>query len=132
MRPQPPGPPPCSSIQQILRLEATVTQLLGTVARLDAAIQTLIRQEKKAMSVLDDKITALTSSVENETSVDQSAVKLILGIPDLIGQAVAQALAAGATAAQLQSLTDLQSKIANNSSTLSAAVTANTPAAPPA
>ena len=71
----------------------------------------------------------LTTEVTNETSVEQSALKLIQGIPALIGAASAKASAAGATTAQLQALSDLQTTLAANDTELAAAVTANTPAA---
>ncbi len=81
------------------------------------------------MSQLDDKITALQADVAAEKTVEDSAIALLQGIPKLIADAVAAALAQGATAAQLQALTDLQTRLEANTSTLSAAVTANTPTA---
>jgi len=82
--------------------------------------------------LLDDQITALTNDVTQETTVEQSAITLINGIPALIASAVATAQAAGATPAQLQAITDLGTKITANSAALSTAVTAGTPAAPAA
>ena len=81
------------------------------------------------MSALDDKIAALTTTVEEETTVEKSALALIQGISAQIAAAVAAATAAGATTAQLAALTDLQTKLAANDTELSAAVLANTPAA---
>ena len=88
------------------------------------------RRLTKIMSALDDAITALTNEVTEETTVEQSALTLIQGIPALIASAVTAALAAGATPAQLKSITDLQAKLAANDSELAAAVAAGTSAAP--
>lgn len=82
------------------------------------------------MSQLDDDIAALQTEVANETTVAQSAVTLIQGIPGMIQTAVDAAIAAGATTTQLQSLVDLKNTLAANDTALSAAVAANTPAAP--
>lgn len=82
------------------------------------------------MSQLDDKITALQASVTAESAVIDSAVTLIGGIQGQIQAAVAAALAAGATPAELQSLTDLGAAIDAKKTALAAAVAANTPAAP--
>ena len=84
-----------------------------------------------ATNALDTEIAALQVAVANETTVDQSAITLINGIPGLIQSAVTQALAAGATTEELAALTTLQATIAQNATGLTAAVTANTPAAPP-
>ena len=84
------------------------------------------------MAALDDKIAALTAEVANNTSVEKSAAALINGFAKQLADAVAAAQAAGATPAQLQSLTDLSTSLAANDSDLAAAVAANTPAAPPA
>lgn len=78
------------------------------------------------MSLLDDKIAVLTTDVTAETTVVDSAVTLINGIPKLIADAVETALAAGATPAQLQAITDVQTTIEKKSSELAAAVAANT------
>lgn len=79
-----------------------------------------------AVNALDNEITALQTAVANETTVNQSAITLIQGIPGLIATAVAAAQAAGATPAELSALTALQTTIANNATGLAAAVTANT------
>ncbi len=97
--------------------------------RLDQILQLLKtnqQKEEKLMAALDDKITELQAAVEQETTVEQSAITLIKGIPALIADAVAKAQAAGATDAQLQALTDLQSKITSSATDLGTAVTANT------
>jgi hypothetical protein len=93
-------------------------QLTGDFAKMAQDIQ----------STLDE----LTASVNQETTVNQSAITLIQGIPALISAAVAAAQAAGATPAQLQAFEDLNTKITANASGLAAAVTAGTSAAPTA
>lgn len=82
------------------------------------------------MSALDDSITALQASVATLTSVDQSAITLIQGISAEIAAAVAAAQAAGATPAQLQSLTDLKTAIDAQDTALAAAVAANSTPTP--
>jgi hypothetical protein len=83
------------------------------------------------LSVLDDKITALTKAVQDETTVEQSAIALINGIPKMIADAIAAAQAQGATPAQLAAFDALAASIETNSQSLAKAVTDNTPAAPP-
>lgn len=80
------------------------------------------------MSALDDKITELTNEVANDTTVIQSAITLINGFAQRLAEAIAAALAAGASEAQLQSLTDLKTGLAANDQALADAVAANTPA----
>ena len=82
------------------------------------------------MSALDDKIASLTQEVSNNTSVVKSAEALIQAIPGMIQTAVDAAQAAGATPAQLQAFTDLQTTLAANDTSLAAAVVAGTPSAP--
>lgn len=81
-------------------------------------------------SQLDDAITQLQSDVAAETAVNQSAITLINGIPALVQTAVQQALAAGATPAQLQAFNDLDAALKSQATGLAAAVTANTPTPP--
>lgn len=78
---------------------------------------------------LDTAIAALQADVTQETTVNQSAITLLNGIPALIATAVADAQAAGATPAELASITALGMAITANTTNLAAAVTANTTAA---
>ena len=84
------------------------------------------------MAALDDKIAALQTEVANNTTVEKSALALINGFAAQLAAAVAAAQAAGATTAQLQAITDLQTTLASNDTELASAVAANTPAAPTA
>ncbi len=84
------------------------------------------------MPTAQETIDALTAVVARAKTVDDSAIALLNGIPGLISTAVTAALANGATAAQLAPLTDLVTTLGNETDSLAAAVTANTPAAPPA
>lgn len=122
-----------------MNLQTALT--IGRMAeRVEQIFQTqqYILQELKRMSTaanaLDAQIANLTADVAAETTVEQSAITLINGIPTLIANAVAAAQAAGATPAELAALTALGTSITNSSAGLAAAVTANTPApaAPPA
>jgi hypothetical protein len=102
--------------------------LLSVLVSIAIFILTL-RQGIK-MSALDDAITALTATVAAQTTVDASVVTFIDGIPALIASAVATATAQGATAAQLAAITALGTSLTTGSSAVTAAILANTPAAP--
>lgn len=78
------------------------------------------------MAALDDKIAALQAEVANNTTVEKSALALIQGFAAQLAAAVAAAQAAGATAAQLQSITDLQTTLTANDAELANAVQAGT------
>lgn len=82
---------------------------------------------------LDTAIAALEADVTAETTANGSAIVLLNGISAQISAAVAAATAAGATPAELASMTDLQTKITANTASLAAAVAANsgTGSAPP-
>lgn len=80
---------------------------------------------------LPDLIASLTAEVSNDTTVMTSAITLINGISAQITAAVNAALAAGATPAQLQAITDAVAQLKANDAGLAGAVAANTPAAPP-
>ncbi len=85
--------------------------------------------ELKQFMNLAALLAKLQADVAAETTVAQSAVTLIKGIPALIADAVAKAQAAGATPEQLQAFADLSTAIEGTTADLSAAVTAGTPAA---
>ncbi len=74
-------------------------------------------------------IAALTAQVTKATTVEKSAQTLIEGISTRIADAVAAAIANGATADQLKPVADLGTALDAESDALQTAVTANTPAA---
>ena len=76
-----------------------------------------------------DQITDLTAKVTKATTVEKSAEVLINGFQAALTAAIAAAVANGATADQLQPLTDLGTEMDTESDALQAAVVANTPAA---
>jgi hypothetical protein len=81
------------------------------------------------MATASEQIAALTAQVNRATTVEKSAQSLIEGIQSRIDNAVAAAIANGATAEQLQPVSDLGTALDSESDALAAAVTANTPAA---
>jgi uncharacterized protein YoxC len=82
------------------------------------------------MSQMDDEIAVLVTDVTALRGAVDSATALINGFQAAMAKAVADALAAGATPEQLQSLTDLDASINQEKDDLAAAVAANPPANP--
>lgn len=76
-------------------------------------------------------IDQLTQQVNNAIGVEQSAITLINGIAQRIQDAINQALENGATAEQLQPVSDLSNQMQAESDALAAAIQANTPPPPP-
>lgn len=76
-----------------------------------------------ANAVIDQTIQTVT---EADTVID-GAVVFINSVPTLIQNAVSQALSNGATAAELQPLTQLSTDLKSKSDALKAALLANTP-----
>ena len=72
-------------------------------------------------------IDQLVSDVEAQKTVVQSAVNLINGFSGRLDQAIKDALAGGATAAELAPLTGLSADIKSHNEQLADAVQANTP-----
>jgi hypothetical protein len=120
-------------------------RILAEVAKIEARLQSsgqpqisdkldiiIANQERiyAKMSQMDDEVTALTTSVAALTSADDSLIALVNGIGGLISAAVADALAKGATPAQLKSVTDLDAAVKAQTAKAVAAVTANTPTPP--
>ncbi len=71
----------------------------------------------------------LVDSVTAEDAVIDSAIELINGFSQRLQDGIAKALAGGATAAQLETLTTLKSDVDAKKQALADAVVANTPAA---
>lgn len=80
-------------------------------------------------SQLDTLLAQATTDAANNANVVDSAIIIINGIQAGIDAAVATALAAGATPAELQAITDLNTKIESETASLSAAVASRTPVA---
>lgn len=89
------------------------------------------RTEKTIMSDMDDRLAKATADAAATRTVVDSAIVALNGIGAAVKQAVDDALAAGATPAQLQSLTDLDTAITSQGTDLAAAIPVNTPAATP-
>lgn len=95
-----------------------------------AALQSIFEKVNSMSVEIDTAIAQLQSDVATLTTVDASAVALISGFSAQLAAAVAAAQSAGATPAELQSLTDLGTAITAQSAALAAAVTAGTAPAP--
>lgn len=74
-------------------------------------------------------IDALEAQVKANTDVEASATLLITGFSDRLSKAISDALAGGATAAELAPITTLNDGLKASATALAAAVTANTPMA---
>jgi hypothetical protein len=99
-------------------------QVLTALDAIATKLDNLIKKEETDMANVQKDIVSLTAQVAQNTSVEESAVTLINGI----AAQLAAAIAAGNPAA----LDALQAQLAASASDLGAAITANTPAAPPA
>lgn len=76
-----------------------------------------------------EQIADLTAEISKATTVERSAEVLINGFSARLDAAVQAAIANGATAEQLQPVSDLGTTLSNESDALQAAILANTPAA---
>ncbi|MDB5849774.1 MAG: hypothetical protein JWP29_3526 [Rhodoferax sp.] len=88
----------------------------------------LARIEEMAIDI-SAQIDSLKADIAAQTTVVSSVQTFIAGMSDQLTKALADAQAAGATAEQLQALTDLDSAVKANTAALASATTANTPAA---
>lgn len=115
---------------QLDRIEA----IAGNILRLCGYLPLLLKidlKELKLMSDILDATTALTAQVATETTVDQSAVTLLAGLTKIIGDLQTQVAQAADVPAALAAVKAASAAISTNQAALAAAVTANTPAAPP-
>ncbi len=88
-------------------------------------VLTTIMKVAQQMSQMDDEIAQLQTDVTALRGAEDSAIALINGIAQKIADAVAAALAAGATPAQLQAVLDLSTAVKTDAADLAAAVAAN-------
>jgi predicted nucleic acid-binding Zn-ribbon protein len=106
-------------------LSAETNALQGAIDK--NQIRRLSREQ--SMATAQEQIATLTTQVTTATTVEKSAQTLIEGIQARIDAVVAAAIANGATAEQLQPVSDLSTAMDAESTALAAAVRANTPAA---
>lgn len=115
----------CALVDELsARFLPTLVELHHTIHCGFAALIAITQKQEHTMSVMDDDIAALTAQVAAEGTVIASAVAAFGGVQAMIADAVAQALAAGATPAQLQALTDASTAMSAQTSALAAAVAA--------
>jgi chromosome segregation ATPase len=105
---------------QLAALQTSVTQINKAINRVAAQMGTILTQEQKQMSALDD----LKAAVEQTQNVEQSAVTLIQGIAKQLSDALSNNQAANNDPA----LQQLRDQLNSSAAELGAAVTANTPA----
>ena len=125
----------CEDMAFSIELKLEIIRLHRHAMMLRTAINKLSRSpwaahpsgvlERYVMSAdLSDEIAA----IQQATEVIDSAIVLVNSIPTLIETAVAKAVENGATAEQLQPLSDLSEALKAQADALAAAVVANTPA----
>lgn len=119
-------------MQELHELHEALQDIRISLLEIRQSIRNLHGVVTAMSATLADQIQALQADVTAENTVIDSAVALINGFAAQLAAAIAAATAAGATAEQLQALADLGTSINDRSAGLSAAVAANTPAAPPA
>ncbi len=99
----------------------------SSIKAIDQKLTTLVRKVESMSDNLQSKIDALTSEVEENATVVQSAVVLIGGISKQIADAVEKAKSEGVPAESLASLDALTAKLDSDNKALAEAVAANTP-----
>jgi hypothetical protein len=102
--------------------------VMARIDSMDRRIKKLSRRMERMMPALDDKIVQLQTDVSEISTVVDSAIALIGGIAEQVRRAVEEALAAGATEAQLQAMTDLGASLDAKGAALAAAVAEHTQA----
>jgi hypothetical protein len=115
---QPPGgtTPPVSNSDAVL-------------SAVQAGVATILARIELMSTTITQSVADLTAEVSQDTTVMAGAVTLINGFAAQMQAAVDVALAAGATPAQLQAITDQIAALQASRTPLASAVAANTPAA---
>jgi hypothetical protein len=85
-------------------------------------LRPVLTKQEMDMSELDDKIAELTTAVAADSSQVASAVTVIGHINQMITDAVAAAMAKGATAEQLSEIVAVKDTVATNTAGLAAAI----------
>lgn len=107
-------------------LSRSTSKLKHALAIVETVRSVLPLENLTMKSALDQAIADLTETVTAQTSVIESAVTFINGVPALIQKAHDDAVAAGATPQQLGAVSALAQNLKDESAKLQAALTANT------
>lgn len=105
-------------------LMAQLGAMQAAITSIQAGVKSLLVQEHKQMSALDD----LKAAVQQTQDVEQSAVTLIQGIAKQLNDALANNAAASSDPV----LSQLRDQLNSSAAELAAAITANTEAPAPA
>lgn len=111
-------------------LEAKLTELKKARTALEAAVAAQTPTHLLATTEGNPQMNPLQPVIDemtNDVTVMTAATTFIGTVPGLISAAVAAAIANGATAAQLQPVTDLGTQLTAQRNALQAALAANTP-----
>jgi hypothetical protein len=114
------------------RLKALTAELRESEIALEAAVKAqgfpVTRRPTQGVSAMPNPtLDALAQQVKSNTDAEAAAVTVLNGIAGRIDGAVQAALANGATAAELQPVSDEVAALKSSADALSAAVVANTP-----
>lgn len=110
------------------RLAQATDDLSAALAGVSSAGLPLTRK-RDSMTATDD-LAVLETQIERATTEMEGATAYVMTVPDLIAAAEAQALANGATAAQIAPFTVLGTTLRARADALTAAIAANTPSEP--
>jgi hypothetical protein len=89
-----------------------------------------IRAQLKGASMSNPQLDTIIAQLHADSDRDNATLTFIQSVPALISDAVAKAVANGATPEQLQALTDIVSELSQKGTSIAAAIAANTVAAP--
>lgn len=114
-------------------LETAATYLTIAATKLQAAMANLgvnILHRKAQPFMASPLLQNITDDVNNATTVVKSATLLVTGFQQRLEDAIAAAIAGGATEAQLQPVSDLSDALEADAALLASAIAAHTPMPP--
>jgi len=114
---------------KLIALAIPPVAVTETLARIESKLDAATTRESQQMSKMSDEVALLRRDVQDEKTINASAVTLLNGINDRIAAAVEAAKAAGATDEEVAAIEELRVGLASDNAALAKAVTDNTPAA---
>lgn len=86
--------------------------------------------DREFLLMANQTVDSLLKQVQDATSIEESCIVFVTGVPKLISDAVAKAMENGATAEQLAPVTEAGNLLSAKSDALAAVIAANTPVSP--